>query len=141
MAGETRLEVAPLTTSECWARLRETRMGRVAVTVGALPVILPVFFVVDGTSILFRTAARTKLAGAASDAVVAFECDGYDPVTSAGWSVVVQGLARPVVDPAQRERLMEALPLRMSADGLPDRLLSVTAAVVSGRRVAPSPEP
>jgi nitroimidazol reductase NimA-like FMN-containing flavoprotein (pyridoxamine 5'-phosphate oxidase superfamily) len=46
---------ADLNVEECWARLRSASMGRIAINLNALPVILPVFYVVDNEAILFRT--------------------------------------------------------------------------------------
>lgn len=81
-----------LTTVECWARLRETPVGRLAVIVHSHPDIFPVNHLVDDGSLLFRTAEGTKLAGAVGH-LVAFEIDGYDLDAGTAWSVVVKGQA------------------------------------------------
>ena len=44
-----------LSDEECRALLSSGRVGRVAVTADALPVIAPVNYVVDGNTIVFRT--------------------------------------------------------------------------------------
>jgi hypothetical protein len=85
-----------LSASESWGLLREQLVGRLAVVSNdAHPDIFPVNYIVDHGSIVFRTAAGTKLA-AAVDRPVAFEVDGYDPATGEAWSVVVKGTAREV---------------------------------------------
>jgi Pyridoxamine 5'-phosphate oxidase len=56
------------------------------------------FAVVDGL-IVMRTAAGATLARKAHDAIVAFEADDLDAVTSSGWSVVVTGRATRVTEP------------------------------------------
>lgn len=79
--------------SECWVLLREAVVGRLAVVVDDGPDIFPVNHVVDHGTLVFRTAEGTKLA-AAVGSTVAFEVDGYDPVSGEAWSVVVKGRAR-----------------------------------------------
>ncbi len=74
-------------------------LGRIAITSGALPTVLPVNFRYDGRRILFSTGSGTKLSAATSHAVVAFEVDSIDPAAETGWSVVVTGMAEEVVDP------------------------------------------
>jgi len=87
------------TTSESasWAELRHASVGRLAVTVDDKPDIFPVNFAVDRGSVVFRTAAGTKLAAAAGRPV-AFEADGYEPSTGEVWSVVVKGMAQEVTE-------------------------------------------
>jgi hypothetical protein len=83
---------------DCKMLLRKVPVGRIGVSINALPVILPVNFRVVGNSIIFRTVEGTKLAAATAGSVVAFEVDGYDDDGSAGWSVMVQGVATDVTD-------------------------------------------
>ena len=80
---------------ECWARLRESSVGRLAVVVDGEPDIFPVNFVTDHGSVVLRTAAGTKLAGAVGRQV-AFEADGYDADQGTAWSVVLKGRASEV---------------------------------------------
>ncbi|MEP7034493.1 MAG: pyridoxamine 5'-phosphate oxidase family protein [Dermatophilaceae bacterium] len=84
-----------LTAAESWALLRLAVVGRLAVVVDERPDIFPVNHLVDRGSLVFRTAAGTKLAGALGH-WVAFEVDGYDLETASAWSVVVKGNAREV---------------------------------------------
>ena len=81
-----------LSTSQSWALLRETVVGRLAVVVGDQPEIFPVNYLVDHGSIVFRTAEGTKLA-ASIGRPVAFEVDAIDASWEEGWSVVVHGHA------------------------------------------------
>src|SRR6516165_11352239 len=76
-----------LDRAECLHLLSGSVLGRIAVTVGALPVILPVNFLLDGDRILIRTGKGTKLEAATRDAVVAFEVDDVEPFSHSGWSV------------------------------------------------------
>src|SRR5262249_23502314 len=69
-----------LTERGCLARLGGNGVGRVAVSVGALPAVLPVNYARRGRDVYFRTAAGTKLAAAVQNAVVAFEVDHVDRI-------------------------------------------------------------
>ena len=84
-----------LSTAESWTLLREAVVGRLAVMVDDHPEIFPVNHMVDHGSVVFRSAAGTKLAGSVGH-LVAFEVDGYDLVTASAWSVVVKGQAQQV---------------------------------------------
>jgi uncharacterized protein len=75
---------------------------------GALPVILPVNYVVFDHGVLFRTAAGTKLDAAVRGIVVAFEADSYDPDGRAGWSVLLVGEANEITHPIVLERAKAA---------------------------------
>ena len=89
--------LAVLTRDECLERLRSCRVGRVAVSVDALPFIVPVDYDVadDGVAIVLRTGvgAGGKVDAALRGAVVAFEVDCVDPDRHRGWSVLVTGTA------------------------------------------------
>lgn len=85
--------VEVLGEQECLRLLRTASVGRVGITVGALPVILPVNYGVLDGAIVFRTAGGTKLRAAVRNAVVAFEVDAIDPAEHRGWSVLAVGTA------------------------------------------------
>lgn len=122
---------------ESLALLATKRVGRISVTMRALPTILPVNYVLDAEteSIVFRTGYGTKLAAAGRNAVVAFEIDDIDEDTRSGWSVVVIGTAIEVTDPVDLARIAR-LPL---SPWLPDADLSHTIAIpivhLAGRRL------
>lgn len=123
-----------LTREQCLALLETVPVGRIVVTISALPVILPVHFaVVDGT-VVIRTSPGTKLATATRNTVVAFEADSVDPSGEVGWSVAVTGTAGQVSDPMERQRLLE-LPLPEWAGGNESHFIRITPVVVSGRRL------
>jgi len=89
-----------LLNDECLDLLRQVPVGRIAVTVDALPLVFPINFAVVDSAIVFRTPTGTKLAAVTTSAVVAFEVDSYESHGRTGWSVVVQGMAAEVTDPA-----------------------------------------
>lgn len=127
-----------LSTSEAWALLRTTVVGRLAVSVGDQPEIFPVNYLVDHGSIIFRTAEGTKLA-ASIGRRVAFEVDAYDPSSGEAWSVVVKGTAREVT---QLHEVLEALdstliPWRAAPK---PRILRIEPSEVDGRRFDVMPE-
>jgi len=82
-----------LSASACWAKLRSSAVGRLATCATGKPDILPINFVVDHDTIVFRTAGGLKLTAATAGADVALEADGYEPETGRAWSVVVKGSA------------------------------------------------
>jgi uncharacterized protein len=123
-----------LSDSDCWALLREAPVGRLAVTVDGKPDIFPVNPVVDHGSIVFRTAAGTKLA-AAAQRDVAFEIDGYDLKEGAAWSVVVKGTAYQITEKQEAARA-QALPLFPWQEGPKTRFVRIEPTSVTGRRIA-----
>ncbi|MET0729523.1 MAG: pyridoxamine 5'-phosphate oxidase family protein [Acidimicrobiales bacterium] len=111
-------------------------LGRLGVTVGALPTILPINYRLVGDKVLFRTGVGTKLLAATANAVVAFEVDDMDPLWHTGWSVVVTGVASEVTDPVEL-RAAEAANIARWAPVGPSRIVAVTTEMVSGRRLSP----
>jgi nitroimidazol reductase NimA-like FMN-containing flavoprotein (pyridoxamine 5'-phosphate oxidase superfamily) len=123
-----------LDRDECLRLLAGSAVGRVAVSVGALPVILPVNFLCDGHRILIRTGDGTKLAAAARDAVVAFEVDNVDPFSHAGWSVCVTGIAREIQDDEELANVA-SLPLPHWTPNGVSHVMAISLELVTGRRI------
>ncbi|MGA9112477.1 MAG: pyridoxamine 5'-phosphate oxidase family protein [Candidatus Dormiibacterota bacterium] len=130
-----------LSRARCLDLLATAGLGRVGVSVQALPVILPVRYAVIGETVVFRTAPGTKLTAAMRRSVVAFEADRWDPCGAWGWSVLVQGVASEVTDPplqaAARGLLANDLPF---LDGEVARVVAVEPAFLSGRAFGAIPE-
>ncbi len=80
-----------LSESACWARLANTPVGRIAFIFDGEPAILPVNHALSDHSIVFRTAVGSKLHAARTAQIVAFEVDGMDAASRAGWSVLARG--------------------------------------------------
>jgi uncharacterized protein len=89
-----RLGMTVLNGHECLDLLRSTEVGRVVTTTTDYPDVVPVNFVVDHGSVVFRTADGTKLDGLTANHRVSFETDGYDHDAGEAWSVVIKGHAR-----------------------------------------------
>ena len=122
-----------LERSECLQLLARASLGRIGITSGALPTVLPVNFRLVDDQILFRTARGTKLDAATENAVVAFEVDDMDPLAHTGWSVVVTGVAREL-QAAERDAL-RSVPLARWAPDTDGRVVAISTDLVSGRRI------
>jgi uncharacterized protein len=81
-----------LSDDESWDLLGTAPLGRLVTSFADEPEIFPVHFVVQGRTVLFRTAEGTKLFSAVSNRTVLFEADDHN--VTEGWSVIVRGRAR-----------------------------------------------
>jgi len=133
--GRAVLEV--LSEEECIDLLGRAHVGRVGVTVGAIPAIFPVHYAMLGRSVVFRTARGTKLEAALKHTVVAFEVDDVDESGSGGWSVLVVGMASKLTGHLLDEAL--ALPLDQWAPVGAEHVVTVAPDFVSGRRLVRVP--
>jgi uncharacterized protein len=124
-----------LTKDECFRLLSAQHLGRLALADDHGPIALPVNYVLDQHTVLFRTDEGTKLDAATRGARVAFEIDGVDEATRTGWSVLVRGEAAPVTDQAELARI-RALPLYPWAPGAKDHYIRILPALLTGRRIA-----
>lgn len=125
-----------LERDECLELLASRPIARLGLSMQALPVVLPVNFVVSGDRIMIRTSAGSKLDAAMERAVVAVEVDDIDPIGHAGWSVLVRGTSWVVDDPEEIERASH-LPVRPWANDGADRWIAVSIDMISGRRARP----
>ncbi|GAA4116087.1 pyridoxamine 5'-phosphate oxidase family protein [Enteractinococcus coprophilus] len=125
--------VENLSEKQCWELLRSAEVGRLAVIVGDHPEIFPVNYAVDQGTVLFRSAAGTKVTSALSDAPVAFEADGYDAETGLVWSVVVKGQATTfrAIEEAVNSLKVEVRPWQ---EGKKERFIRIRSHEVTGRR-------
>ena len=132
-----------LEREECLRLLATATLGRIALTEGALPVVLPVNFHVAADHILIRTSRGTKLDAATRNAVVAFEVDEIDPLSHTGWSVMVTGVAKELSDPGEQPtfdliRASELLRIPRWARRGGERIIAISIELVSGRRITQS---
>ena len=101
-----------LSTGECWQRLRSVAVGRIAFVDDRSGIeVFPVNFVVDHGTIVFRTAAGTKLSGVASSPDVVFEADGGGTAIERAWCVVIRATAQPI---EVRDDIVDAFDLELS---------------------------
>ena len=126
--------LVPMSHAECLLAAQSRAVGRVAVTVDALPGVFPINFAFLDGDVLFRTGTGTKLAAAVRGSVVAFEVDDIDPQTHTGWSVLIVGRAEALTRPDDIERA-QAVPLQPWAPGSRGHFVRIRSDLVSGRRL------
>jgi nitroimidazol reductase NimA-like FMN-containing flavoprotein (pyridoxamine 5'-phosphate oxidase superfamily) len=121
-----------LDEDECLRLMGTVPVGRVAVTLGALPAVLPVNFVLCGRRIVFRTGQGTKLDAAVRHAVVAFEVDDFDASDRSAWSVLAVGRGENITDV---ESIGADNLVQPWAGGERDHYVAIDAEFLSGRRL------
>jgi len=131
MAVEPRVGV--LAEDECWALLRTTSVGRLAVVVDDHPDIFPLNYAVDHGTVVFRSGPGTKVSAALSDAPVALEADGYDVDTAEAWSVVIKGRAEEITRGSDLIDTID-LPLFPWQSGDKGRFIRIVPTTTDGRR-------
>jgi len=125
-----------LSEHECLTLAALQPVGRVGITMGALPMVVPVNFCLAGADVVFHTGAGTKLNAAVRGAVVAFEVDDFDPIGHRGWSVLMIGTARELsIDELST---LGPLPVRPWAHGLRNHVVRIQTEFMSGRRIVRS---
>ncbi|WP_329315378.1 pyridoxamine 5'-phosphate oxidase family protein [Streptomyces sp. NBC_01278] len=130
--------------AEALRLLATVSLGRIVFTQHALPAVRPVNHLVDGEDIIIRIHEGGALASLAAPAdvpgvVVAYEADVIDPDTRLGWSVVVTGYARPVVDAEDTDRYADLL--RPWVEQPMTNALRIRPDLVTGFRLEATPSP
>lgn len=123
-----------LDRDECIALLADSIVGRIAITANALPVVLPVNYVLLHDRIVLRTGRGTKLDAATRNTVVAFEVDELDFDNDTGWSVLVTGVAQELTAP-EEIAMASATPPARWAPGPDGRYIAISVDMISGRRI------
>jgi len=140
--GRTDGDLEVLDPGQCRTLLASAQVGRIVYTQQNAPTAIPVNFVVNGDTVVFRAAWGAKLAAAARHATVAFEVDQYDVRTRTGWSVTVVGpsrLVERVGSPTEYAEL-DRLNVHPWAAGRHDHFICITIEEITGRRItAPVP--
>jgi hypothetical protein len=88
--------VTELADEHSWDFLQRSSIGRIALSADNKPAIFPIDFYSDGQTILFRTAAGTKLTDLLANPFVAFEADEH--TTRHSLSVIIEGRADVLTD-------------------------------------------
>lgn len=123
--------VTELAPAGSWELLKSSSFGRLGLSVDDQPEIFPVNYHSDGTTILFRTAAGTKLHELMLNRSVVFEADARTDHGS--WSVVVKGTAA-VVDDPDEIAAADRLPLPPWIPTQTFVYVRITATDIHGRR-------
>jgi len=121
--------ITELSLDECWELLRAHAMGRLAFHLADQVHIVPINYVVDKDTLLFRTAEGSKLLGVVMNDDVAFEIDGENGHIA--WSVIVRGTAQ-LLDEAAAHRA-DDLPLRPWVNTYKYNVVEITPTAISGR--------
>lgn len=117
-----------MTADECRRLLAACNIGRLAISAGALPLVLPVQYELDNSRLLLRTPGHHEVRDRIDGQVVGFEADDIDLVHGVGWSVSVTGSVHVLHDVTA-----ESPAHRWFSDGT---LLSLDTDVIVGHRMA-----
>ena len=123
--------VIVLDDAESWQLLGTHTVGRLVTHVGDVVDIFPVNYVVDGESIVLRTAEGTKLTEMLIGGEVLFEVDEH--TATEAWSVVLRGRARRLETEAEI-LAADALPLRPLVPTLKRNYVRIEVSSLSGRK-------
>ncbi len=122
-----------LSEESSWDYLGTSEVGRLATVVDDYPQIFPINFCIDGESVIFRTAAGSKLEEILKNSKVAFEADGWDE--EKGWSVILTGNAALITDEDELRRA-EMAPLRPWVGTVKSNWVRIEPDSISGRTFA-----
>ena len=131
-----------LPAEECYRLLATRQFGRIGLNAEHYPLILPVNYALDGTTLVLRTGAGSILASA-EHANVSFEVDEIDERTRSGWSVLVRGQAEEVGDQHRAELVARTLATAVEpwAPGDRGHWMRLIPHDISGRRIVPGELP
>jgi nitroimidazol reductase NimA-like FMN-containing flavoprotein (pyridoxamine 5'-phosphate oxidase superfamily) len=123
-------ELIELESDECFRLVATLEVGRIAVAgSGLAPLVVPVNYVLDGDTIVFRTDEGSKLL-ALLENPASFQVDFLDSFHRTGWSVLIQG----AVEEVDGDQLTH-LALHPWAPGRKVHWLKLVPFVVTGRRL------
>lgn len=127
-----------LTEEECWEKLVQHTVGRLVTHVGEVIDIVPINYVADNKTIVFRTAPGRKLLELSIHPKVLFEVDQYDE--ERGWSVVVRGKAIQI-EHADDIAATEQLDLKPLVATFKPNFVRIHPTSLTGREFIFGPEP
>jgi nitroimidazol reductase NimA-like FMN-containing flavoprotein (pyridoxamine 5'-phosphate oxidase superfamily) len=126
-------ELDVLNRRQCLDLLQQVRVGRLVITVDALPAVHPVNFRLWRDDLVIRVAGGPKLAAATDNLVVAFEADELDQDLRTGWSVTVVGHAQKITDIDELVELAGTF-VEPWVDGRRDHFIRIRTEQMTGRR-------
>src|SRR4051794_17427749 len=128
-----------LDTDECRRLLAQDEIGRLAVVIGATPMIFPVNYALDGDAIVVRTMPGSRLDVGQGHA--AFEVDCFDRDRKSGWSVLVTGHLQEVTWYQHKDmERVQALTVEPWAGGDRNLWLRLRPSFITGRHVGKGAE-
>jgi nitroimidazol reductase NimA-like FMN-containing flavoprotein (pyridoxamine 5'-phosphate oxidase superfamily) len=134
--SRTRVDV--LSREECLRLLEfKSYVGRVGFLSDGQLFVLPVNYLAEDEAIFFCTSEGTKLSALSGGNQVTFEVDASQPLYHSGWSVMVSGTAREVIDLDELDRLRHG-PLRSWAVPSSQHWVRISIESISGRQIPES---
>jgi len=127
-----------LSDRECWERLATQDVGRLVTRVRDVIDIFPVNYVVDGESVVLRTAEGSKLMELVISEDVLFEVDEH--TAEDAWSVIIRGKAKRLEREAEI-LAADALPLKPMVPTLKRNYVRISPSSLSGRYFVFGEEP
>ena len=91
-------EFDPMSDEDAWAFLLDGTVGRIGLSVSAMPAILPVHYTIVEQTIVVPISPGSVTAAAAAGAVVAFAVDDYERPNSSLRNVLALGTAEVIRD-------------------------------------------
>jgi nitroimidazol reductase NimA-like FMN-containing flavoprotein (pyridoxamine 5'-phosphate oxidase superfamily) len=126
-----RQEMGVLSEDECSTLLDSARLGRLALTDGALPMIVPLGFARLDGDLIFRVGSGVVQRAAEMNQVVCFETDWVDAAYRAAWSVSAIGVLS-MLRHVDRQRADQLDLVQWSSSSA--TYVQLTPQLVSGRR-------
>jgi transcriptional regulator with XRE-family HTH domain len=123
-----------LSVDECRALVAPGGVGRVVFSNDRGPVALPVNFRMLADNVVFRTEPDSDLLSILPNGGISFEIDHLDEALTEGWSVLLSGDGRAIVDPSEYEQV-ESLGIAPWAGGRRDTYVVLVPIQVTGRRI------
>jgi nitroimidazol reductase NimA-like FMN-containing flavoprotein (pyridoxamine 5'-phosphate oxidase superfamily) len=124
----------PLSPEECRTLIAPGGIGRVLFVESGVPVALPVNYRSIGEDVVFRTEEGASVLAHLPEQDVSFEVDHLDEALAEGWSVLISGRGRTVIERAEHERV-QALDVAPWAGGARDIYVRIAPDRVTGRRI------
>ena len=120
----------------CLERLAQHRLASLAITDGALPLVLPVLYTLHGEDILVGAAPNGVLGRRMPNSVVSLCVHDLDDALLRGWTVTVTGQAELVHNPGD---LVDDVDLRRWGVGQSSQVVvRIGTELISGRQIAQS---
>jgi nitroimidazol reductase NimA-like FMN-containing flavoprotein (pyridoxamine 5'-phosphate oxidase superfamily) len=98
-----------MTEAQARQFLEEAPVAHMGVSVGGVPYVSPMSFVVDGNRVMFRTMPGRRLSALEANPAVSIEACRFDEESGDWASVIVSGRAELVTDDATRQLVMGKL--------------------------------
>ncbi|WP_289009389.1 pyridoxamine 5'-phosphate oxidase family protein [uncultured Thermomonospora sp.] len=107
-ADAPRRRIQRLRSAESLRLAGTSPLGRLVFNLYGVPTIRPVNHIVEGEDIIFRTHGDSAVVEAlgTGEMLVAYEVDHFDLDARLGWSVVINGTARRVLDVREAARYL-----------------------------------